>query len=339
MPSIDVVIPSYNYGHYLSDSIDSVLTQGIENLRILVIDNASTDNSVEIARGFAAKDPRIQVRVHEKNLGPHASFNQAVDWAQQDYFLILCADDLITQASLSRAVTILEAREEVVFAYGMECAWDNTKPLPNLPNAANDVSHRIVDGEQFIESLSMPRTPIGTGSVVVRTSIQKRAGYFRPELYYTDDLEMLMRLASLGPVAEIDAVQGIRRRHGENISSAYRGNWKHELETVLAAFESFFVHEGMSITWAPQLQRRMRRNIAHRAYWAGVAHWLRGFGQEGKDLLQFANILEPSTRLAPPITYWLRVDNARDLVAQRVRELIYLHSKSIRSVFFPRSNS
>src|SRR5262245_5768644 len=103
MVSVDVAIPNYNYGRYLRGCVESVLSQDIEALRVLIIDNASTDNSAEIARELARSDPRVEIRIREKNLGPHASFNEAVDWAAGDYFLILCSDDAVTPGSLRRA--------------------------------------------------------------------------------------------------------------------------------------------------------------------------------------------------------------------------------------------
>src|SRR4051812_9333148 len=64
-PSVDVIVPCYNYGRFLGDCIGSVLAQQGCDVRILIIDDASTDNSLEIARALSAADPRVQVRAHE----------------------------------------------------------------------------------------------------------------------------------------------------------------------------------------------------------------------------------------------------------------------------------
>src|SRR4051794_15273165 len=97
MPMIDVVIPNYCYGRYLPACVESVVSQGIDDIRILIVDNASTDDSVEVARALAARDARITVVARERNLGHHASYNEGVDWAEADYFLLLCADDLLVK--------------------------------------------------------------------------------------------------------------------------------------------------------------------------------------------------------------------------------------------------
>ena len=68
MPQIDVLVPSYQYGRFLPECINSIRSQDVD-LRILILDNASTDDSVEIARQLASEDARIEVRTRETNLG------------------------------------------------------------------------------------------------------------------------------------------------------------------------------------------------------------------------------------------------------------------------------
>src|SRR5215469_5512002 len=103
MAILDIAIPNYQYGRYLSQCVDSVLGQGVEDIRILIIDNASTDDSVEVAERLKARDPRIQLEARPVNLGPHASFNRGIDWAESKYFLLLCSDDMIAPGSMRRA--------------------------------------------------------------------------------------------------------------------------------------------------------------------------------------------------------------------------------------------
>ncbi|PBB84943.1 glycosyltransferase family 2 protein [Mesorhizobium sp. M3A.F.Ca.ET.174.01.1.1] len=320
MPEIDIAIPCYNHGRFLRQCIASVLSQSAD-IRVLIIDNASTDGSAETARLIAAEDSRVELCLRERNMGPHASFNTGIDWAQSDYFLILCADDLLAPGCLGRALSVLRAETGVALAYGGQVIWEEPNPCPVPATVDGAVHTSIISGPQFAETLSMPHTPIGTGSFVVRTSVQKQVGYYRPELYYTDDLEMLMRLVSLGSAAKMDAVQGIRRRHGGNISADCWGNWKRELQELLAAFESFFANEGATYPWGAKMRKRVRRNIAHRAYWAGVSHHLRGKRQASAELLQFAWSIEPATRFMPPVSYLWHVENVGHLVTSRMREI------------------
>jgi glycosyltransferase involved in cell wall biosynthesis len=322
MPSVDIVIPCYNHGGFLPDSVGSVLSQKIDDLRILIVDNASTDGSADVARQLASGDARIEFLLRDTNQGPHASFNVGIDWARGDYFLILCADDLLSPGCLARAVQALEQHREASFAFGGQLIWEAGTSCPIFAPPDGPASCTVVGAERFIPIFSLPHRPVGTGSILVRTAAQKQAGHYRPELYYTDDLEMLMRLAALGCAVRIDAIQGIRRRHGANISAANWGSWLRELEQVRAAYASFFAHEGQALPWGPRLERQIRTNIANRAYWSAVSHRVRGLKTESIELMAFSRSLDPAPGIVPPFAYWLRVENVGTFVMRRLREIL-----------------
>ena len=115
MSSIDVAIPSFQYGRFLRDSVGSVLRQNVDSLRVLIIDNASTDDSLDVAREIASEDKRVHIIAHERNVGPIASLNEGIDWATADYFMTLDADDLLAPGCLKRAMSILDKDESIVF--------------------------------------------------------------------------------------------------------------------------------------------------------------------------------------------------------------------------------
>jgi glycosyltransferase involved in cell wall biosynthesis len=306
MASVDVAIPCYQHGRYLRDCVESVLSQGIDDVRVLVIDNASTDDSVAIARQLASEDSRVEVVAHEKNLGPHASFNEGVDRASADYFMVLCADDLLTPQSLQRAVAVMEEHPEVSFAYGTDVHWHMQNPRPDM-SGAGAAEWRIQSGTDFIrERCRNPERYIAAGMVLVRTSVQKAAGHYRPELPHTDDFEMLLRLACLGRVAFTPAVQGIKRMHGKNRTEDFLAERTRDLVERIAAFDSFFAREGRTLPNARRLKRLGRRSISERAYWCGMKDLLRG-RRSAAELLKLAVRLDPSVALVPPLNYLLRL--------------------------------
>jgi hypothetical protein len=142
--------------------------------------------------------------------------------------------------------------------------------------------------------------------VLVRTSMQKAAGYYRPELPHTDDFEMLLRLACRGAVAFTPAVQGIKRIHGTNRTEDFLTERTRDLVERLAALDSFFRREGQVLPNAERLRRLGRRSISERAYWCGVKDLMRG-RKSAAELLKLAVRLDPSVVLIPPLNYLLRV--------------------------------
>src|ERR1700744_3701033 len=120
MSSVDVVIPCYNYAHFLRRCVDSVLTQTGVNIRILIIDDASSDDTDEVATELAKTSTRITFRRSPKNKGLIATANEGImDWATAKYCLLLLADDALTSGALDRAAKVMDNHDEVGMTYGM----------------------------------------------------------------------------------------------------------------------------------------------------------------------------------------------------------------------------
>src|SRR5947209_515437 len=107
-PSVTVIIPCHNYGHYVSTAVQSVLDQPGVDVEAIVIDDASTDESAEVVRGLAAADPRVRAILHRRNAGHIATYNEGLEQATGDYVVLLSADDALTPGSLARATALLE---------------------------------------------------------------------------------------------------------------------------------------------------------------------------------------------------------------------------------------
>ena len=326
---IDIAIPCYNYGHFLRDCVASVLSQEIPSLRVLIIDNASTDDSVEIAQQLAEDDRRVEVAAHRQNLGPHASFNEGIEWARSDYFMVLCADDLLVLGALSRAVSIMEKHANVGFTHGRGYYWQPRVPQPAFDPEPLDQQWQILAGKDVLRRFcrdGVNHIP-GPSTVVVRTSVQKLAGYYRPELPHTDDFEMWMRLTRLGAVAKTEAYQAILRLHESAQKASACPVYTCERPPALpwedeAAFASFFAHEDCSSPETARLYRLAERSLGDRAYWAAVAHLFRGQPGVTRDLFKFALTRRPSRALLPPISYLFRRQDAASRIVSVASELL-----------------
>ena len=101
-------MPSYNSGATIAESLGSVLAQDYPELEVVVVDNASTDGTAAVARGFAEKDPRVRVEVNPRNLGAEGNFTRCLELGGGDYTAIYHADDIYEPGMLSAAVAFLE---------------------------------------------------------------------------------------------------------------------------------------------------------------------------------------------------------------------------------------
>lgn len=306
MTTVDVVVPNYNYGCYLAECVRSVLEQDGPQVRVLIVDNASSDDSADIARKLRDEDARVTLVLREKNLGPHASFNEGIDWAEADYFLLLFADDLLIPGALKRAITIMERDRSIAFTYGGDVPVKGNMPIPEIEPQADEAPFCLHEGRAFIERFCRQGVfQIPGPSIVVRTSVQKRVGHYRPALAHSDDYEIWLRLAMHGRVAELDCIQAGIRVHGANRSSQLWAHQSEHIQHTAYALESFFAHEGGQMEGSDALHRVGKKGIAQRAYWSAVSHALRG-NSEALDLWKLAFAISPRTVVLPPFGYLLQ---------------------------------
>jgi GT2 family glycosyltransferase len=246
MSSIDVIIPCYNYGRYLRECVQSVLAQQGVDVRVLIIDDASSDDTPAVATELVASDARVSYRRHEKNLRHIATYNEGIASVTGKYYLLLSADDYVLPGSLRRAVDLMDSDPEMAFCYGEidELYPDGTRIASRTSIAPH--SNKIylsMAGLDFIRfcrdkgSINVVPTP----TAVVRVAVQRRTTGYRPELPHSADMELWLRLAMYGKVGFVRGVQAIYRRHTANMSLAYMGtNRLSDIRQRAAAIEFFY---------------------------------------------------------------------------------------------------
>jgi len=289
-------------------------------VRVLIIDNASTDNSVEVAQQLAAEDSRVEVVARRRNLGPHASYNEGIDWARSEYFLILGADDLLMPGALARATSLMDRRPDVHLTYGRTLWTPLDGPVPRLAHDEQEAKWRVLRGRDLLEQYArgnLHHQPIA----VVRTAVQKQVGHYRAALPHTDDYELWMRFACVGSIAETKAIQGIHRTHSSSRSATLTTTHEWILYCE-AAFDSFFTHEGASIPDSGRLRRLARRSLAEQAYWCAVSALCRREASISFELLRLAVSLSPTTVIVPPLSYLFRREDAFRRVRHHLSEMV-----------------
>ena len=257
MSSVDVIVPCYRYGHFLRECVESVLAESVQRVRVLIIDDASPDNTAEVASDLVREDARVTFLRHTTNKGHIATYNEGIKWASADYMLILSADDYLLPGALNRAANLMDAHPEVGFTFGKVIVLNDDGSTKITDVAADQASWRILGGLEFIE-LSGAHNIVGTPTAVVRTALQKRLGGYLTNLPHSGDMEMWMRFAAHSSVGIFEAYQAVYRRHSGNMSLDYfvKG-WLADLEQRKAAIDCFFQTRSHLLPNAPQLRRKL----------------------------------------------------------------------------------
>ena len=105
--TLSVVISNYNHAHYLPESLQAILSQSYRPLEVIVIDDASTDNSVDVIESFARKDPIVHLYRNEQNRGVFFSANRGLNLAAGEYIYWAAADDRVCPGFFEKSMDIL----------------------------------------------------------------------------------------------------------------------------------------------------------------------------------------------------------------------------------------
>lgn len=276
MSSVSVVMPCYNYGHFLEGAVTSVLDdqEGVD-VRLLIIDDASPDDSAEVARKIAARDPRVDVIVHEANKGNIATFNEGLlEWADGDYCMLLSADDRLTPGALRRARDMLDAHPGVGFVHGRPLWFTEGAPLPAARTKVRGWT--VWRGQRWLEHcFRQAENLVGYSTGVVRTSLHKRVGGYDPQLPKAADMEIFMRLAAYADVGFVrGADQSYYRLHQQNMSKAVTALM--DLRQRRSVFEVVLDRYGERLPDAGRLSDMVRRQLGKEALWAAGRVYDRG---------------------------------------------------------------
>lgn len=264
--SVTVVVPCYNYGRYLRQCVDSVLAQDVD-LTVDIIDDASTDDTERVGSALASEHGEVIYRRHAHNVGHIATYNEGLDRADGTYSLVLSADDLLAPGALQRAVEVLDNSPDVVLLYGERLEFRDAAPSVVASRAVPAV--RIWDGAEFVaQCCRAVWNPISTPTAVVRTSVQKSAGGYYPSLPHSGDMEMWLRLATRGRVAELKGViQAYYRLHDTNMHRKWFDDFLLNDRELRAAYEKFFTDQASFIEHRDELWIQCSQRLAERGIW------------------------------------------------------------------------
>lgn len=296
---VSVVVPCYNYGHYLPACVASALDQTGVAVEVIIVDDASPDGSGEIAERIAAGDDRVSVVRHKQNAGHLSTYNDGFARATGDYLVQLSADDLLPPGALARAVALLEQVPALGFVYGYAAHFAGNPPPPTNTVRAWITWH----GEDWVRARCRSGfNVIQTTEVVMRTSVVRQVGGYRLDLPHSGDLELWMRMATISDVGFVAGPeQAWYRLHDSNMHNAVFDGGTMEgqfidLEHRWLAFDALLSGPTGKLTDPSALATTVRTTLATEALERANDAYMRGFREFPVD--KFEQLAE---RLVPTI--------------------------------------
>ena len=208
VPRLSIGLPVYNGEDFLAESLDSLLGQTYEDFELIISDNASTDETADICRGYAKQDSRIRYVRQPHNLGCAPNHNVLVQYARGELFKWVSHDDLYGRELIERAIEALDEYPQVVLA--------------NCWTAMIDSSRAVTKAVRYTLDTESPRAPERFRSMLFEKGGDDDGGVIRMEMlrrirpydsYYHSDRTQVTEMALQGPFYHVPEWLYFRRDH------------------------------------------------------------------------------------------------------------------------------
>jgi glycosyltransferase involved in cell wall biosynthesis len=273
--TITVLMPAYNASRFLAEAIQSVLIQTHRDFEFLIVDDGSTDETLAIARSFAAKDSRIKIITH-LNMGMGKSLNDGMKVAKGEWIARIDADDRMVPHRLERQLEFLKDHPNLVVASSLVHYIDEHGTI------IGQNTSRFTTRQGVAESIEN-HWPIGFHhpAAVFRKDIIMRLGGYRPQFWPADDMDLWNRVVEAGYAVLVQPECLTKYRiHGSSVTVGKYRETEQKAQWVEACMHARrekrpeptwqqFLDDRDRSSWSKRLNTR-RRDYARALYKASV---------------------------------------------------------------------
>jgi len=212
MIKVSIVIPAHNAEETIAETLQSLLAQTFADWEAIVVDDGSTDQTVEAARRFASRDSRIRV-ASQSNMGVSAARNTGIRLAQSEWLLFLDADDWIAPQHLEKMFSVLEADSKLD---AVHCGWALVAPDGTF------ISQDFCPQIENLFTLFARKCAFVIHACIIRRSLVETIGLFDPSLKACEDWDLWQRVTRTG--AHFEAVSEVLAFYRARPNSASRNS-------------------------------------------------------------------------------------------------------------------
>ena len=277
-PLVSVCIPTYNGERWIRESIDSALKQTYRSIEVLVVDDASTDNTVETARSFP--DERVRVVVNATTLGLADNWNECVRLAKGEFIKFLFQDDALFPECIEKMMKLFTDHPELGLVFTRRDLIVESDAPAELarefldhyrdPHLRFEHVSEVNNGRSLFDQhlhkklhqSCIPEPP----STLIRKEVFRHLGLFNTRMHQACDIEMWLRIIFFYDVGLVDEKLLIFRVHGKSATASNSLTRKAEydrfwmLEGLLSQAEIRQAHPEIT-AWCEDLLRRYRNSL------------------------------------------------------------------------------
>lgn len=224
MVLVSVAMLSYNHEKYITQAIESVLNQTVQDFELVIVDDCSRDNSIQIIKEYSAKDPRLKPIFHEKNFGIARGANDCLKNSTGKYFCFLSSDDVWLPSKIEKQLKVIKNDpEKIVWSEGQIINGNGALTGRTLTNFLFSPTKKT--GHIFQELLR--EDFIFAQSILMKTEIAQKFS-FDENLRYVNDHQFFIDVARDHDFIFMPEPLAMYRLHGQNITSKNQKLWLKE---------------------------------------------------------------------------------------------------------------
>lgn len=235
-PLLSIIMPHYNHGKYVGDAVGAILQQSFQDFELILVDDASTDGSIDTLYTLASKNSKIRLFRNASNQGPAYSGNKALQEARGELCVFASADDWVLPGFFERSIQQLESHPTAALCTSDFGYFQDGEEIVRSKKLYSKVGHATAFNEaQALELFQTSKFQIPGHTTVMRKQVIERLGGFRPELGFLCDWFLLHSAALHFGFVYVPDVLAAMRMH-PNAYSAKAQKKKNEV------YNSLFKH-------------------------------------------------------------------------------------------------
>ena len=196
-PAVSVLIKAYNHAAYIQRTIDSILGQSFQDFEIVITDDASTDNTVDILRGY--KDPRIKLDILPENIGISGAMNATIGRARGQYLAILNSDDWSFPQRLQHQAEFLNRHEDISLVFGLpRTVGEYDEPVAGYNNFTIPLRFRDFSRTMWLRYFFFNSNCLSAPTAMIRRQAYTAVGPYDRRLTNLQDFDMWIRMLVAG---------------------------------------------------------------------------------------------------------------------------------------------
>lgn len=225
-PLVSIVIPCYNHEKFVRESIQSVIDQTYMNIELIIIDDGSKDNSIEIIEKMIPaceqRFVRFEFRKHP-NKGLSATLNESIEWSKGKYFSALASDDIILKNKINVQVKYMEENPKTTAVFGSANYIDEYNNIKKID--------QLMQQEYSFDKIFLNECQFYAPTQFLRKSSLDEVGGYDPEIL-VEDWYMWLKMAEKGPVYCLSQKLANYRIHSSNTTKNSKFIYDHNMKTL-----------------------------------------------------------------------------------------------------------